>query len=128
MIEPFTILLKICDHFGAHINEVHEAATADDEARLESLQARNQVFKDNVQHFMALDVTYVNSPRDIKVPDASRMFSASIMTEHEENEPIFPDFIGRSKHRKATVAYSNGVHTALYIPEGYEELEDETLY
>jgi len=128
MIEPFMILLKISEHFGSHINEVHEAAIAEDEAALDRLQVRNETFKGNVQRYMELDVTYVNNPLGIRVPNPARMFSVSILTDSEEAEPIFPDFIGTSKHRKATVAYANGVHTALYIPEDYEELEDETLY
>lgn len=127
MIEPYTILLKICEHFGTHINAVHEAATAEDESRLDSLSARNEVFKGNVQQLMTLDVIYVNNPTNIRVPNGERMFSASILTDSEDHEPIFPDFIGTAKHRKATVAYSHGVHTALYIPEGYEEDRDEGL-
>ena len=128
MIEPFTILLKISEHFGSHINQVHEAATAEDEARLDELADRNRVFKGNVQRYMELDVTYVNNPFGIRVPDPKRMFSVSILTDREDPEPIFPDFVGTTKHRKATVAYANGVHTALYIPEDYEEIQDETLY
>ena len=48
MIEPFMILLKISEHFGSHISEVHEAAIAEDEAALDRLQVRNETFKGNV--------------------------------------------------------------------------------
>lgn len=128
MMDPTSILINICRHFGQHINAVHEAAVAEDEAALDALQERHRIFKSNVANFMPVQVTYVNSVLGIKAPTDpdTGMFSCSIMTESEDNEPIFPDFLGGQPHfYKAVVIYDAGVFTALYIKDGWEEEQDD---
>lgn len=121
MIMPDQILSKICHHFSYHINAVHEAATAEDALQLKWLEDRHSLFKTNVKNLLDMHIEYLQDLRGMSAPTKKTitLWSVSVMS---VEEPAFPDFIGIDpRWAKLTVVGYDGVFTALYSLEGWEE-------
>jgi hypothetical protein len=121
MIMPDQILTKICHHFGQHINAVHEAAQTEDPWQLKWLEDRHHHFKSNVRSLLDMHIEYLQDLKSMQAPTKKSitLWSVSVMS---VEEPAFPDYIGAApRWVKLTVVGFDGVYTALYSLEGWEE-------
>jgi len=119
MLTPDIILNMISHHFAVHIEAVH--ILAEQNKDLSFLEQKHAQFKEHINTYVDVYITYVNNIGGIEAPALETgLWSVSVMC---ADEPSFPDFIGKLPHRwvKLMVGQHDTIYTALYSIDGYEE-------
>lgn len=121
MMDAHDILKRISQFYSSHLDLIQQAATDDDDFAMDQQMKKLEAFKQLVMDTLGATVLLHSTTFGIKPPEEGEMFTATVVIDDQDYEPLFPDLFGLSpRWVKLDVAEYNGSYTALYRKEEAE--------
>ena len=121
MMDAHDILLRISKFYSSHLDIIHQAAADEDDFAMDEQMKKLEGFKRLVKDTLGATVLLHTTAYGIKPPDDGDMFTATVVIDDQDYEPLFPDMFGLSpRWVKLDVAEADGSFTALYMKEDHD--------